>query len=79
MKKTDDKILIAAMYILARDIQSGDGVANAAIAEAAGRLKELHNALADIAKVHVPKTPPAVCMAKLRAVNVLGLGDTDAI
>lgn len=32
--------LIAAMRILARDIQSGDGVANAAIAEAADRLEE---------------------------------------
>lgn len=30
------------MRILARDIQSGDGLANAAIAEAADRLEELH-------------------------------------
>lgn len=41
MKRTDDKTLIAAMRILARDIESGDGVANAAIAEAATRLEEL--------------------------------------
>ena len=32
--------LIAAMRILARDIPSDDGVANAAIADAAGRLEE---------------------------------------
>jgi hypothetical protein len=41
-RKTETLILAAAMDILARDIQSGDGVANAAIAEAAERLRELH-------------------------------------
>lgn len=41
MKKTDDKTLIAALRILARDIESADGVANAAISEAADRLEEL--------------------------------------
>lgn len=41
MKQTDTPTLIKAMRILARDIQSGDGVANAAIAEAADRLEEL--------------------------------------
>ena len=39
--RTDTKILADAMDILARDIQSPDGVANAAIAEAAGRLREM--------------------------------------
>ena len=38
---TETKVLIEALRILARDIQSGDGVANAAIAEAADRLEEL--------------------------------------
>lgn len=41
MKRTDDKTLIAALRILANDIQSQDGVANAAIWEAAQRLEEL--------------------------------------
>jgi hypothetical protein len=40
MMRTDTKILADAMDILARDIQSGDGVANAAIAEAAQRMRE---------------------------------------
>jgi hypothetical protein len=40
--------MIAAMRILARDIQSGDGVANAAIAEAADRLEKLDALLRDI-------------------------------
>ena len=39
--KTDDNTLIAALYILSHDIQSADGVANACIAEAAGRMQEL--------------------------------------
>jgi hypothetical protein len=38
--KTPTKTLIQAMRILSRDIQSDDGVANAAIAEAADRLDQ---------------------------------------
>lgn len=40
-RRTDDATLIAALRILAREIQSQDGAANAAIAEAADRLAEL--------------------------------------
>ena len=40
-KKKDDKVLVSALSILVRDIQSGDAVANACIAEAADRLEEL--------------------------------------
>jgi hypothetical protein len=40
MKKVETKIISAAMYELARTIQSDDGVANAACAEAAERLDE---------------------------------------
>lgn len=39
---TSTEVLIGAMRVLAREIKSGDGVANAAIAEAADRLQELH-------------------------------------
>ena len=45
MKKSDTKTLIASMRILAEDIQSEDGVANSAIAEAANRLEELEEQL----------------------------------
>lgn len=41
MKRTDTKTLIEAARILSRDIQSDDGVANAALAEIADRLEEL--------------------------------------
>lgn len=37
---TQTKTLIDALRVLARDIQSEDGVANAAIAEAADRLEQ---------------------------------------
>lgn len=40
MKRTDIKISIEAMRILSEGIQSEDGVANAAIAEAGQRLQE---------------------------------------
>lgn len=39
--KTSTKVLTEALRALAMDIQSTDGVANATIAEAAGRLEEL--------------------------------------
>ncbi len=40
--------LIAAMRILSQDIQSDDGVANAAVAEAAERLAEQHMRIAKL-------------------------------
>jgi len=46
--KTDTQNLITAMRHLAATIQSDDGVANAAIAEAADRLDELQSTIADI-------------------------------
>lgn len=45
VKRTNDETLIAAMRALARDIRSPDGVANAAIEEAAQRLDELVTAI----------------------------------
>lgn len=40
--------LIAAMRILSQDIQSDDGAANAAVAEAAERLAEQHMRIAKL-------------------------------
>lgn len=45
--RTPTKTLIEALKILAQDIQSEDGVANAAIYEAANRMQELYDALCD--------------------------------
>lgn len=41
MRRAKTETIIAAMRILAEDIHSEDGVANAAIREAADRLEEL--------------------------------------
>lgn len=46
--KSPTKTLSAAMRVLARDIQSGDGVANAAISEAADRLEEQQARIAEL-------------------------------
>ena len=39
--RSSDATLVAALRILANDIRSNDGVANACIAEAANRIEEL--------------------------------------
>jgi len=46
--RSSTETLIAALQILARDIKSDDGVANAAIAEAADRLAELERENAEL-------------------------------
>lgn len=57
---TDTYTLIEALRILARDIESGDGVANAAIAEAADRLQAYHAALDVIAHASEVEDCPAI-------------------
>ncbi len=46
--RTSTETLIAAMQILSQDIQSEDGAANAAVAEAAERLAEQHMRIAQL-------------------------------
>ena len=48
MKRTDDAILAAAMFALAQEIDSADGVANAAIREAGYRIQQLAQERAEI-------------------------------
>ena len=47
MKKTETKKIIEAMWRLSEDVESIDGVANTAIAQAAQRLQELHDGMHD--------------------------------
>ena len=51
--RTDTETLIKAGHILARDIQSDDGVANAAIAEMADRLAELRAEIARLTQSEI--------------------------
>ncbi len=46
--RTSTETLIAAMRILSQDIQSEDGAANAAVADAAERLAEQHMRIAKL-------------------------------
>ena len=41
MRRSTDQTIICALRILARDIQTDDGVANSALREAADRMEEL--------------------------------------
>jgi len=50
--RSSTKTLIAALNILADEIQSGDGVANATIREAAERLEQLRNCSLAIVGLH---------------------------
>lgn len=61
--------LISALRILARDIQSEDGVANAAIAEAADRLEELSRENARL-QMELDSTCNAEELRQVRAENV---------
>jgi flagellar biosynthesis/type III secretory pathway chaperone len=46
--KSSDKVLISALEILGRDIDSEDGVANSVIYEAANRLQELVTGIEEV-------------------------------
>lgn len=48
--KTDNKTLVAALRILVEEIDSPDGIPNAAIAEAANRIEELEDQIFQIHK-----------------------------
>lgn len=48
MKRTDTQTLIKALHILADEIVSEDGVANACIREGADRIQELDNEIAEV-------------------------------
>lgn len=74
--RTDAATIISALRILARDIESGDGVANAAISEAADRLEELQKGMADIHRWYERSVysrnagdPPETCCRILNQVD----------
>jgi len=50
--RSKTETIIGALRVLAQDIQSGDGVANAAIAEAADRMEELCSELSFYRKLN---------------------------
>lgn len=47
-RESSDATIVAALRVLAVEIRSGDGVANAAISEAADRLEGISSCIGDI-------------------------------
>lgn len=75
MKKTDTETLVKALRILAVDIQSGDGVANAAIAEAADRIDELAAIALELLKsTRCEQSLPAGCPRCALSVRLAAIG-----
>ncbi len=68
MKRSTDEVLISALRTLANDIQSVDGVANAVILEAAGRLDELVETINNVIDDNLDLCDGEVC--KLRQLVV---------
>lgn len=66
--RTSTLTLADAVGILSRDIYSGDGVANAALAEAAERLREQHAALRRLTYLYESENEPCDRPAWLREV-----------
>jgi len=72
--RTPTPILIEALRILSRDIQSEDGVANAAIAEAADRIEWLEKKQVEAARAAALLSPKDACditLAAHRAVSLI--------
>ena len=67
MRRTDTHTLIAALRILARDIESDDGVANECISEGADRLEELFE-IAYRQHVQLQKITESVSPAPIRGI-----------
>lgn len=61
--RTRTETLIAALHVLARDIESNDGVANAAIHEAAVRMNELDR---EVKRLRARQAPLNGTINKLR-------------
>jgi hypothetical protein len=72
--RSSTESLIAALRVLARDIHSDDGIANAAIAEAADRLYELDLCVEGIIRAKPGGVSPA--LAPFSRAEILGwIGD----
>lgn len=79
MNRSDTETLIKAMKILSEDIETQDGVANAAIGEAAERLEELLGLIDgcfDIVEIWKATTPAQIVWKKQWIERALAVGAT---
>jgi hypothetical protein len=63
--RTETETIIGALRVLAQDIQSGDGVANLAVAEAADRMEELCSELLFQRRVAEKNAEAAIICGKI--------------
>ena len=73
--RTDTETLISALRILSQDIESNDGVANAAIAEAADRMGELCSELLFQKRLAEKHTPAGKICAKIYIARNISLSE----
>lgn len=64
--KTPTPTIIKALEVLAHDVQSEDGVANACLHEAAARMREMHDEIERLREIvnKLPKTKESAKQAK---------------
>jgi hypothetical protein len=77
--RTKTEIIIGALRVLAHDIQSGDGVANAAIAEAADRMEELCSELLFQKRLAEKYAEAAKICAQIYIARNISLSEKDVV
>jgi hypothetical protein len=77
--RTETETIISALRVLANDIQSGDGVANAAIAEAADRMEELCSELSFYRKLNKNFVEAGRICAQIYIARNITLSDNEVL
>jgi len=77
--RSKTETIISALRVLANDIQSGDGVANAAIAEAADRMEELCSELSFYRKLNKNFVEAGRICAQIYIARNITLSDNEVL
>jgi len=77
--RSKTETIIGALRVLANDIQSEDGVANAAIAEAADRMEELCNELLFYRKLNKNFAETSRICAQIYIARNISLSEKDVV
>jgi len=77
--RSKTETIIGALRVLAQDIQTQDGVANAAIAEAADRMKELCSELLFYTKLNENFSEASRICAKIYIARNISLSEKDVL
>jgi hypothetical protein len=77
--RSKTETIIGALRVLAQDIQSGDGVANTAIAEAADRMEELCSELSFYRKLNKNFVEAGRICAQIYIARNISLSEKDVV